>query len=112
MKTTIALPHKITEQEFEKIEGLEEKMVQLVDCLEQAKVERSVLEADLMQTREKNQALEERCAQLEEDAAYPPQCILPHEITKQKRNILKHFKKRIAQFEHNLEQTKVKRLVM
>ncbi|KAJ2589082.1 hypothetical protein EV177_009300, partial [Coemansia sp. RSA 1804] len=110
--TTITLPHEITEQEFERIEGLEEKMIQLEDCLEQAEVERSVLEADLVQTQEENQALEEHCAQLEEDAANLRQCTLPHGMTKQEHDMLKHLKKRIAQLEHNLEQTKVKRLVV
>ncbi|KAJ2652441.1 hypothetical protein GGH99_007591, partial [Coemansia sp. RSA 1285] len=98
--------------EFERIEGLEEKMIQLEDCLEQAEVERSVLEADLVQTQEENQALEEHCAQLEEDAANLRQCTLPHGMTKQEHDMLKHLKKRIAQLEHNLEQTKVKRLVV
>ncbi|KAJ2506143.1 hypothetical protein H4217_009080, partial [Coemansia sp. RSA 1939] len=87
-------------------------MIQLEDCLEQAEVERSVLEADLVQTQEENQALEEHCAQLEEDAANLRQCTLPHGMTKQEHDMLKHLKKRIAQLEHNLEQTKVKRLVV
>ncbi|KAJ1726513.1 hypothetical protein LPJ72_006315, partial [Coemansia sp. Benny D160-2] len=81
---------------------------------------RAECKVELLQ--EELQTMTERCAQLEyknislrlqfKQHSSPRQCILPHEITKQKRNMLKHFKKRIAQLEHNLEQTKVKRLVM
>ncbi|KAJ2656377.1 hypothetical protein IWW48_005054 [Coemansia sp. RSA 1200] len=103
------LPHGMTENEYERVELLEESMARLEDSLEQAEVQRSVLEADLILVQEENRALEERCIQLGEDVANPPPCTLPHGMTEQGYEMLEHLKKHMVRLEDNLEQAKVKR---
>ncbi|KAJ2519538.1 hypothetical protein H4217_002615 [Coemansia sp. RSA 1939] len=96
----------------EKLICLEEGIYCLGDDIDNLHAERLVLIADLKQLKEENQALKERCAMLEEKAANPPACTLPHGLSDQERGMIEHLEDNMLQLETDLEQAQVERSVL
>ncbi|KAJ2661435.1 hypothetical protein IWW48_002418 [Coemansia sp. RSA 1200] len=106
------LPHGMSNQEREMVERLEENMFQLETDLEQAEDKRLAQEMNLKLLHEENQVLKERCAKLEEGAANPPPCTLPHGMSNQERELVERLEENMLQLETDLEQAEDKRSVL